>query len=301
MPHENRISTSLEVTLHTLWVEARHRRHAEVTVEHLLLALIDHDPAAADLMSWCRVDLEELRRALEESLKRSCKPQPGTEELEPQPTLAFQRVIQRSLMHVNDPDTRATEVTGGEILIAIFGETKSDAVELLRKQNVSRLQVLWAHFSRQGWVDGLASALPPTQHHSIVVKFPDGKRTFDRVTRCTTWEELEAALSTAQHAVHLVGPIALQFRRTVSRSASAKSTRLTGHLGLAASAIGAAASGGVIPVLQGILGTFAKSIATDQLRAVEASTEGRLVLRAIDAYEQHADLDEDGSILLFND
>ena len=135
------ISQELEVTLHMAFVEARQQRHEFITVEHLLLALIDN-PSAADILKACAVNSDELKKSLTGFIQENTPKVEGTDEVETQPTLGFQRVIQRAIMHVQSTSNGKKEVTGANVLVAIFGEKDSHAVYYLHQQGVTRLDVV---------------------------------------------------------------------------------------------------------------------------------------------------------------
>ncbi|WIM06645.1 MAG: ATP-dependent Clp protease ATP-binding subunit ClpA [Candidatus Nitricoxidivorans perseverans] len=133
------IAQELEVSLHMAFVEARQKRHEFITVEHLLLALLDN-PSAAEVLRACAVNLEHLRKELIAFVDQHTPTVPGSGEIDTQPTLGFQRVIQRAILHVQSSGKK--EVTGANVLVAIFGEKDSHAVFFLQKQSVSRLDVV---------------------------------------------------------------------------------------------------------------------------------------------------------------
>ncbi|AKU13180.1 ATP-dependent Clp protease ATP-binding subunit [Azoarcus sp. CIB] len=133
------IAQELEVSLHMAFVEARQKRHEFITVEHLLLALLDN-PSAAEVLRACAANVEELRRELANFINEHTPKVDGTEEIDTQPTLGFQRVIQRAILHVQSSGKK--EVTGANVLVAIFGEKDSHAVYFLQRQNISRLDVV---------------------------------------------------------------------------------------------------------------------------------------------------------------
>ena len=133
------IAQELEVSLHMAFVEARQKRHEFITVEHLLLALIDN-PSAAEVLRACAADIEELRREVTGFITQHTPTVPGEDEIDTQPTLGFQRVIQRAILHVQSSGKK--EVNGANVLVAIFGEKDSHAVYFLQKQNISRLDVV---------------------------------------------------------------------------------------------------------------------------------------------------------------
>ena len=134
------LSKELESVLNDAFRTARARRHEFITVEHLLLALLE-DSAALTVLTACSVSIEELRGDLVEFID-STTPLLGEEEdgRDTQPTLGFQRVLQRAVFHVQSSGKR--EVTGANILVAIFSEQESQAVYFLKSQDVSRLDVV---------------------------------------------------------------------------------------------------------------------------------------------------------------
>jgi len=135
------IAQELEVSLHMAFVEARQQRHEFITVEHLLLALLDN-PSAAEVLRACAANIDDLRKSLTSFIKENTPVVPGTEEIDTQPTLGFQRVIQRAIMHVQSTSNGKKEVTGANVLVAIFGEKDSHAVYYLHQQGITRLDVV---------------------------------------------------------------------------------------------------------------------------------------------------------------
>jgi ATP-dependent Clp protease ATP-binding subunit ClpA len=135
------IAQELEVSLHMAFVEARQQRHEFITVEHLLLALLDN-PSAAEVLRACSANVDDLRNSLSQFIKDNTPTVAGTEEVDTQPTLGFQRVIQRAIMHVQSTGNGKKEVTGANVLVAIFGEKDSHAVYYLHQQGVTRLDVV---------------------------------------------------------------------------------------------------------------------------------------------------------------
>src|SRR5690349_5233460 len=129
------IAQELEVSLHMAFVEARQKRHEFITVEHLLLALLDN-PTAAEVLRACGANMVELRKNLAEQTPRIA----AEREVDTQPTLGFQRVIQRAILHVQSSGKK--EVTGANVLVAIFGEKDSHAVYFLQQQGIARLDVV---------------------------------------------------------------------------------------------------------------------------------------------------------------
>ncbi|MEY4439746.1 MAG: hypothetical protein RIQ36_1210 [Pseudomonadota bacterium] len=135
------IAQELEVSLHMAFVEARQQRHEFITVEHLLLALLDN-PSASEVLRACSANIDDLRKSLANFIADNTPQVSGTEEVDTQPTLGFQRVIQRAIMHVQSTGNGKKEVTGANVLVAIFGEKDSHAVYYLHQQGVTRLDVV---------------------------------------------------------------------------------------------------------------------------------------------------------------
>ena len=135
------IAQELEVSLHMAFVEARQQRHEFITVEHLLLALLDN-PSAAEVLRACAANIDDLRNSLSHFIKDDTPQVAGDGEVDTQPTLGFQRVIQRAIMHVQSTGNGKKEVTGANVLVAIFGEKDSHAVYYLHQQGVTRLDVV---------------------------------------------------------------------------------------------------------------------------------------------------------------
>jgi ATP-dependent Clp protease ATP-binding subunit ClpA len=155
------IAQELEVSLHLAFVEARQKRHEFITVEHLLLTMLDN-ASAAQVLRACNVNIEELRQALTDFISTHTPVTPGDQEVDTQPTVGFQRVIQRAILHVQS--TNKKEVTGANILVALFGEKDSHAVYFLTQRNVNRLDVV--NYIAHG-IDKTHASLPnKTQNES---------------------------------------------------------------------------------------------------------------------------------------
>ena len=135
------IAQELEVSLHMAFVEARQQRHEFITVEHLLQALLDN-PSAAEVLRACSANIDDLRKSLSNFIKDNTPQVAGTDDVDTQPTLGFQRVIQRAILHVQSTGSGKKEVTGANVLVAIFGEKDSHAVYYLHQQGVTRLDVV---------------------------------------------------------------------------------------------------------------------------------------------------------------
>src|SRR5512140_1563095 len=133
------IAQELEVSLHMAFVEARQKQHEFITVEHLLLAMLDN-PSAAEVLKACGVDLEELRGVLTDFISEHTPRLSPHSDSDTQPTQGFQRVIQRAILHVQSSGKK--EVTGANVLVAIFGEKESHAVYFLNQRAITRLDVV---------------------------------------------------------------------------------------------------------------------------------------------------------------
>lgn len=134
------LSKELEITLNLAFKGARSKRHEFMTVEHLLLALIDNE-SAANVLRACGANLSVLRQELVEFVDSTTPLIPETDgERETQPTLGFQRVLQRAVFHVQS--SGKSEVTGANVLVAIFSEQESQAVYYLKQQSVARIDVV---------------------------------------------------------------------------------------------------------------------------------------------------------------
>jgi ATP-dependent Clp protease ATP-binding subunit ClpA len=134
------LNKELEFTLNAAFKQARDQRHEFMTVEHLLLALLDNS-SAVHALTACGVKVNEVRQELLAHIEESTPLIPSSDyEYDTQPTLAFQRVLQRAVFHVQSTGKR--EVTGANVLAAIFSEQDSEAVRLLRERNISRLDIM---------------------------------------------------------------------------------------------------------------------------------------------------------------
>ncbi|EGG75561.1 ClpA-like protein [Gluconacetobacter sp. SXCC-1] len=133
------MSRNLEQTLHRALTLAGDRRHEYATLEHLLLALID-DPDAVTVFRACGVDLNKLRTDLTDFLDKDLAGLAADRTVDPKPTAAFQRVIQRAAIHVQS--TGRDEVTGANVLVALFAERESHAVYFLQLQDMTRLDAV---------------------------------------------------------------------------------------------------------------------------------------------------------------
>ena len=132
------IAQELEISLHLAFVEARQKRFQFITVEHLLLAMLDNS-SAAHVLRACGADIEELRAVLTDFINTHTPVAPGSSEVDTQPTVGFQRVIQRAILHVQSSNKK--EVSGANILVALFSEKDSHAVFFLNQRAITRLDV----------------------------------------------------------------------------------------------------------------------------------------------------------------
>ena len=135
------IAQELEVTLHMAFMDARQKRHEFISVEHLLLAMLDN-PSAVEVLRACGANIEAMREQLSKFIEEHTPKVEGEgdSEVDTQPTLGFQRVIQRAILHVQSSGKK--EVTGANVLVAVFGEKDSHAVYFLGQQGVTRLDIV---------------------------------------------------------------------------------------------------------------------------------------------------------------
>ena len=156
------LNQELELSLNMAFARAREHHHEFMTVEHLLLALISN-PSAREALEACSVDLLVLRQELETFIEKTTPVLPETgDERDTQPTLSFQRVLQRAVFHVQS--SGRSEVNGANVLVAIFSEQESQAAYLLRKHEVSRLDVV--NFISHGTRKDETDSSPDTEHQA---------------------------------------------------------------------------------------------------------------------------------------
>lgn len=154
------LNQELELSLNMAFARAREHRHEFMTVEHLLLTLLSN-PAAREVLEACTVDIPTLRQELEAFIEQTTPVLPASEEeRDTQPTLSFQRVLQRAVFHVQS--SGRSEVTGANVLVAIFSEQESQAAYLLRKHEISRLDVV--NFISHGTRKDQSDASPGTEN-----------------------------------------------------------------------------------------------------------------------------------------
>ncbi|MFP6834535.1 MAG: ATP-dependent Clp protease ATP-binding subunit ClpA [Pseudomonadales bacterium] len=162
------LSKDLEVTLNEAFREAKAKRHEFMTVEHLLLALLDNN-VALDVLEKIGADVDQLRGELKDYIETTTPLIPaGDTDRETQPTLGFQRVLQRAVFHVQSSGRK--EVTGGNVLVAIFSEQESQAVFFLKQQNIARIDVVnyIAHGISKVFGDGDSAEEPNPEHEEEV-------------------------------------------------------------------------------------------------------------------------------------
>ncbi len=133
------LSKELEFTLNQAFKQARDKHHEYMTVEHLLLSLLDN-PTAAKVLRACGANTNGLRAEIAAFIEETTPLIPENDERETQPTLGFQRVLQRAVFHVQSAGKK--EVTGANVLVALFSEQDSQAVYLLNKQDITRIDVV---------------------------------------------------------------------------------------------------------------------------------------------------------------
>lgn len=147
------LNQELELSLNVAFTKAKDSRHEFMTVEHLLLALLSNI-SAREALDACKVDLVALRQELEHFIAQTTPLLPENDSRDTQPTLSFQRVLQRAVFHVQS--SGRNEVSGANVLVAIFSEQESQAAYLLRKHDVSRLDVV--NYISHGTIKGEESS-----------------------------------------------------------------------------------------------------------------------------------------------
>src|SRR5579884_2495543 len=161
----------LEQTLHNALGEASRRRHEYATLEHLLIALID-DEHASKVMTACGVSRDELRASVKQYLDNELGALVADSATDPTPTSGFQRVVQRAILHVQS--SGRDEVTGANVLVALFSERESYAVYFLQQQDMSRLDAVTYISHGVGKGETPAEARPPEGNEEKTEK--DGKK-----------------------------------------------------------------------------------------------------------------------------
>src|SRR5204862_4255583 len=161
----------LEQTPHNGLGEASRRRHEYATLEHLLIALID-DEHASKVMTACGVNRDELRASVKQYLDNELGALVADSATDPTPTSGFQRVVQRAILHVQS--SGRDEVTGANVLVALFSERESYAVYFLQQQDMSRLDAVT--YISHGVGKGDAVAAPAESKQTEEIKQDDGKK-----------------------------------------------------------------------------------------------------------------------------
>src|SRR5579864_8425151 len=133
------LSRELQITLQLAMTEAVNRRHEYVCLEHVLFAML-HDVTTSNILKQCGADLDALRRKLQHYLDDQVEKLPKGEEVSPHYALGVQRALQRAALHVQSSGRQ--EITGGNVLVAMFHETESPAIFFLQEQDVTRFDVI---------------------------------------------------------------------------------------------------------------------------------------------------------------
>ncbi|MBP6242103.1 MAG: ATP-dependent Clp protease ATP-binding subunit ClpA, partial [Hydromonas sp.] len=175
------IAQDLEVTLHLAFVEARKARHEDLTLEHLLYALLDN-PTVIELLNAVDADIRLLKADLQRFLTDNVVAKSGEDEIDTQPTIGFQRVMQRAIMHVQSTGNDKKEVSGVEVLVALFGEKDSHAVYFMRKQGIERVDLTQylSHGIRKSDkppFTGLGQSAAPSEEKTTAVEKEEFKKT----------------------------------------------------------------------------------------------------------------------------
>ena len=187
-------SKDLEYTIGQCYKQARESRHEFMTVEHLLLALLEN-PSAAGVLRVCGADLGKLGTELKSIIAETVPVLPADDSRDTQPTLGFQRVLQRAVYHVQSSGRK--EVTGANVLVALFSERDSHAVFFLQEQDITRLDVV--NFLSHGIVkygDFARSGVPGKGPVAVVTDM--GILTPDPVTKELTLSSLHPGVTVEQ-------------------------------------------------------------------------------------------------------
>ncbi len=175
------LSKELEYTLNRAFREARAKHHEYITVEHMLLSLLDN-PSAARVLRACGADSERLRREITAFIDETTPRIPPNEDRDTQPTLGFQRVLQRAVFHVQSAGKK--EVTGANLLVAIFSEQDSQAVYFLHQQDITRLDVVnyISHGISKVPGENQSEDSPPPEHEESRAEERDGASPLESFT-----------------------------------------------------------------------------------------------------------------------
>ncbi|MBR9788969.1 MAG: ATP-dependent Clp protease ATP-binding subunit ClpA [Vibrionaceae bacterium] len=176
------LNKELESSLNSAFARARDKRHEFMTVEHLLLALLENDAAKEALLA-CKADLDALRNELDIFIDQTTPLIPESDETrETQPTLSFQRVLQRAVFHVQS--SGRNEVTGANVLVAIFSEQESHAAYLLKKNDISRLDIV--NFISHGITKASGASEDPSSSDSFSAESTDDSNAEERLESFAT-------------------------------------------------------------------------------------------------------------------
>ncbi|WP_321463466.1 ATP-dependent Clp protease ATP-binding subunit ClpA [uncultured Vibrio sp.] len=176
------LNKELESSLNSAFARARDKRHEFMTVEHLLLALLENDAAKEALLA-CKADLDALRNELDIFIDQTTPLIPESDETrETQPTLSFQRVLQRAVFHVQS--SGRNEVTGANVLVAIFSEQESHAAYLLKKNDISRLDIV--NFISHGITKASGASEDPSSPGSFSSESADDSNAEERLESFAT-------------------------------------------------------------------------------------------------------------------
>jgi ATP-dependent Clp protease adapter protein ClpS len=164
------ISKDLEVSLHEAFVDARQERYQQITVEHLLMALLTN-PGAAQILRACGANLTKLRNNLAQQIADTTPVAKAGDQVDTQPTLGFQRIIQRAILRVQK--SAAKEVTGADVLVALVEEKDSHAVRLLADQGITRFELVFCRVHGVAPYAPSYEAAPPEADNLQVVLYND--------------------------------------------------------------------------------------------------------------------------------
>ena len=204
-------SRPLESTLHRALAYANQRNHEHATLEHLLLALTDDEDASA-VMKGCKVDLAKLKAHLTNYIDNELKTLVIDDGRDSSPTSAFQRVIQRAVIHVQSSDGQ--EVTGADVLVAIFAERESHAAYFLEQQGMSHYDAV--NYISHGTTTRVLASLTPREERVLRMRFGIGMNTDH------TLEEVGQQFSVARERIRQIEAKALRKLKHPSRSPEAE-------------------------------------------------------------------------------
>jgi RNA polymerase sigma factor (sigma-70 family) len=205
-------SRPLESTLHRALAYAHQRRHQYATLEHLLLALTDDEDASA-IMNGCKVDLAALKEHLTDYIDNELKTLVIDDGRDSSPTSAFQRVIQRAVIHVQS--SGGQQVTGADVLVAIFAERESHAAYFLEQQGMSHYDAV--NYISHGTTTRVLASLTPREERVLRMRFGIGMNTDH------TLEEVGQQFSVTRERIRQIEAKALRKLKHPSRSRKLRS------------------------------------------------------------------------------